>query len=740
MRPRYSGSCSHRLAKIRLGSGLRGERRVTPGSFSIGQGGVRCAPIVGLPGVGLDSPQAVRQWPVSAWNHSTAQFIHGDTMSAIESVLVENRVFPPSDATIQAARISGMAAYEALCREADRDFEGFWERLARENVQWTKPFTKVLDESAAPFYKWFEDGELNASANCLDKHVGTPVENKTAIVFESDDGKVTRVTYKQLLAQVSQFANALKAQGIRKGDRVIVYMPMGVQGVVAMQACARSGATHSVVFGAFSAKSLQERIIDAGAVAVITANFQMRGGKELGLKSIVDEALAMGGCDTLRTVLVYMRTATACQMVAGRDKSFDEALKGQSTECRPEPVNAEHPLFILYTSGSTGKPKGVQHSTGGYLLWAKLTMDWTFDIQPKDLFWCTADIGWITGHTYVAYGPLAAGATQLIFEGIPTFPHAGRFWQMIEKHKVSVFYTAPTAIRSLIKAAETDAKVHPKNWDLSSLRILGTVGEPINPEAWMWYHRNVGGERCPIVDTFWQTETGGHVITPLPGATPLVPGSCTLPLPGIMAAIVDETGKDIPNGSGGMLVIKRPWPSMIRTIWGDPERFKKSYFPEEMGGKLYLAGDGAVRDAKTAYFRITGRIDDVLNVSGHRLGTMEIESALVSKTDLVAEAAVVGRPDDLTGEAVCAFVVLKRSRPTGEEAKQIANELRNWVAKEIGPIAKPKDIRFGDNLPKTRSGKIMQRLLRSIAKGETVTQDTSTLENPAILEQLSEKV
>jgi len=659
-------------------------------------------------------------------------------MSAIESVLVENRVFPPTDATVKAARISGMAAYEALSKEAESDFEGFWSRLAREHVRWTKPFTKTLDESDAPFYKWFEDGELNASANCLDRHVGTPVENKTAIIFESDDGKVSQVSYKELLARVSQFANALKAQGIKKGDRVIVYMPMGVEGVVAMQACARIGATHSVVFGGFSAKSIHERIIDAGAVAVVTANYQMRGGKELGLKSIVDEALAMGGCDSVKTVLVYQRTPTACNMVAGRDLTFDEAMKGQSTECKPEPVGAEHPLFILYTSGSTGKPKGVQHSTGGYLLWAKLTMEWTFDIQPKDVFWCTADIGWITGHTYVAYGPLAAGATQVIFEGIPTFPHAGRFWQMIDQHKVTVFYTAPTAIRSLIKAAETDEKVHPKQWNLSSLRILGTVGEPINPEAWMWYHRHVGGERCPIVDTFWQTETGGHVITPLPGATPTVPGSCTLPLPGIMAAIVDETGKDIPNGAGGMLVIKRPWPSMIRTIWGDPERFKKSYFPEEMGGTLYLAGDGAVRDAKTAYFRITGRIDDVLNVSGHRLGTMEIESALVAKTDLVAEAAVVGRPDDLTGEAVCAFVVLKRPRPTGEEAKKIANELRNWVAKEIGPIAKPKDIRFGENLPKTRSGKIMRRLLRSIAKGEAITQDITTLENPAILDQLSE--
>ncbi len=658
-------------------------------------------------------------------------------MSAIESVLVENRVFPPAPAIVSAARVSGMAGYEALCQEAAKDAQGFWARLAREHVVWTKPFTRTLDESKAPFYKWFDDGELNASANCLDKHMGTPVENKAAILFEADDGKVTQVTYKELLARVSQFANALKAQGIQKGDRVIVYMPMTIEGVVAMQACARIGATHSVVFGGFSAKALNERIIDAGAVAVITANYQMRGGKELPLKAIVDEGIAMGGCDTLKTVLVYQRTATACNMVAGRDKTFDEALQGQSTQCAPVAVGAEHPLFILYTSGSTGKPKGVQHSTGGYLLWANLTMQWTFDIQPKDIFWCTADIGWITGHTYVAYGPLAAGATQVVFEGVPTYPDAGRFWKMIQQHKVTIFYTAPTAIRSLIKASEADDKVHPKSYDLSSLRLLGSVGEPINPEAWMWYHKHVGGERCPIVDTFWQTETGGHMITPLPGATPLVPGSCTLPLPGIMAAIVDEQGNEMPHGSGGILVVKRPWPSMIRTIWNDPERFKKSYFPEELKG-YYLAGDGAVRSADRGYFRITGRIDDVLNVSGHRMGTMEIESALVAKTDLVAEAAVVGRPDDLTGEAICAFVVLKRPRPTGEEAKKIATELRNWVAKEIGPIAKPKDIRFGDNLPKTRSGKIMRRLLRSIAKGEAITQDTSTLENPAILEQLAQ--
>jgi acetyl-CoA synthetase len=416
-----------------------------------------------------------------------------------------------------------------------------------------------------------------------------------------------------------------------------------------------------------------------------------------------------------------------------------ELTQGESDQCAPEWVDAEHPLFILYTSGSTGKPKGVQHSTGGYLLWAAQTLKWTFDWRPSDVFWCTADIGWITGHSYITYGPLTLGGTQVVFEGVPTYPDAGRFWQMIAKHKVTLFYTAPTAIRSLIKASEADAKVHPKSCDLSTLRIIGTVGEPINPEAWVWYYENVGGGRCPIVDTWWQTETGGHMIAPMPGATPLVPGSCTLPLPGIMAAVVDETGQDVPNGQGGILVIKRPWPAMLRNVWGDPDRYKKSYFPDELGGKLYLAGDGAVRDKETGYFTIMGRIDDVLNVSGHRLGTMEIESALVANP-LVAEAAVVGRPDATTGEAVCAFVVLKRARPQGEEAVKLAAELRNWVGKEIGPIAKPKDIRFGENLPKTRSGKIMRRLLRSLAKGEEITQDVSTLENPAILDQLGESV
>ena len=657
-------------------------------------------------------------------------------MANIESVLQESRSFPPPEAFAKQANISS-AAFQAMCAEAERDYAGFWARLARENLVWHKPFTQTLDESNAPFYRWFHDGQLNVSYNCLDVNLYNGNADKVAIIFEADDGKITQITYQALYRKVCQFANGLKSLGINKGDRVIIYIPMSIEGVVAMQACARIGATHSVVFGGFSAKSLQERIIDAGAVALITADEQMRGGKALPLKSIVDEALGLGGCEVLKNVVVYKRTGGNINIKAGRDVWMHDLVAGKAESCEPEWVDAEHPLFILYTSGSTGTPKGVQHSSAGYLLWAALTMKWSFDIKPSDIFWCTADIGWVTGHTYITYGPLAVGATQIVFEGVPTYPDAGRFWDTINKHKVTIFYTAPTAIRSLIKASEGTPTVHPRNYDLSSLRLLGSVGEPINPEAWMWFYENVGGGRCPIVDTFWQTETGGHMITPLPGVTALVPGSCTLPLPGIMAAIVDEAGHDLPNGQGGILVVKRPWPSMIRTIWGDPERFKKSYYPDELGGKLYLAGDGSVRNKDTGYFTIMGRIDDVLNVSGHRMGTMEIESALVSNP-IVAEAAVVGRPDDLTGEAICAFVVLKQARPTGEAATKIAKELRDWVGKEIGPIAKPKDIRFGDNLPKTRSGKIMRRLLRVIAKGEEITQDVSTLENPAILDQLTQ--
>ena len=650
----------------------------------------------------------------------------------------ELKTYLPSAQSVAGAHVQGMAAYQALVQEANDDYEGYWARQARELISWHTPFTQVLDDSNAPFFKWFEDGTLNASYNCLDRNIERGLGDKTAIIFEADGGEVTHTSYRDLLAKTCQIANGLKSLGVVKGDRVIIYISMSIDGVAAMQACARIGATHSVVFGGFSAQSLRDRIEDTGAKVVITADHQVRGGKQLPLKSIVDEALTLGGCDSISQVLVVKRSGADIAMTAGRDLWMADFVAGLPTTCEPEWVGAEHPLFLLYTSGSTGKPKGVQHSTGGYLLFAALTTKLTFDLKADDVFWCTADIGWVTGHTYITYGPLALGGTEVVFEGVPTYPDAGRFWQMIERHKVSSFYTAPTAIRSLIKLAEATAAVHPARSNLSSLRILGSVGEPINPAAWEWYYQHVGGSRCPIVDTFWQTETGGHMITPLPGATPLVPGSCTLPFPGIMADVVDETGKDVPWGQGGILVVKKPWPSMIRTIWGDPERFKKSYYPDDFQGKYYLAGDGAIRDAKTGYFTITGRIDDVLNVSGHRMGTMEIESALVSCTELVAEAAVVGRPDDTTGEAICAFVVLKRSRPVGDEAKAIAKQLRDWVGKEIGPIAKPKDIRFGDNLPKTRSGKIMRRLLRSVAKGEAITQDTSTLENPAILDQLSE--
>ncbi len=656
---------------------------------------------------------------------------------AIESVMHENRVFNPPKTLSENAYVKNLEEYQQLCDAAEADYEGYWGNLAKNLIEWKKPFTKILNEDDAPFYKWFDDGELNVSYNCIDRHLPNK-KDKVAIIFESDDGQTTEVTYQELYEKVCQFANGLKTLNLNLGDRVIIYLPMGIEAVVAMQACARIGLTHSVVFGGFSAKSIQERVIDAGAKLIITADYQNRGGKELPLKTAVDDAILLGGCDSVEKVIVLNRTGKEAALKEN-EIDWHALCKNQKEECEPVWVNAEHPLFLLYTSGSTGKPKGVQHSSGGYLLHAINTTKWTFDLKDDDIFWCTADVGWITGHTYVAYGPLALGGTQIIFEGVPTFPNAGRFWEIVQKYKATIFYTAPTAIRALIKASESNEAVHPKSFDLSSLRILGTVGEPINPEAWMWYYENVGNSKCPIADTFWQTETGGHVITPLPGSTPLVPGSCTLPFPGIAIDVVDETGQNLEWGQGGLLVIKKPWPSMIRTIWGDPERFKNSYFPSELGGKLYLAGDGAVRDAESGYFTIMGRIDDVLNVSGHRLGTMEIESALVAN-DLVAEAAVVGRPHDVKGESIIAFVVLKSDRPNSEKATEIVNELRAWVGNEIGPIAKPDEIRFGDNLPKTRSGKIMRRLLRSIAKDEEITADISTLENPAILDQLKQKV
>jgi acetyl-CoA synthetase len=655
----------------------------------------------------------------------------------IESILNEHRIFHPVQAFVDRANVSGMAAYEKLCAAANENYEKFWADLARELIIWKKPFTTTLNGSDAPFYKWFEDGELNVSYNCLDKHLNTQ-PNKIAIIFEADNGEVSQITYKELYEQVCQFANGLKTFNLNIGDRVVIYLPMGIEAVVSMLACSRIGLTHSVVFGGFSAKSIQERIKDAKAKLAITSDIQYRGGKILPLKAAVDEALNLGGSESIINTVILKKSKDTVALKF-KETWWHDLIKNQSTDCDPVYVNAEHPLFLLYTSGSTGTPKGVQHSSAGYLLHAMNTMRWTFDIKDDDVYWCTADVGWITGHTYVVYGPLAMGATQLIYEGIPTHPHAGRFWQMIEKHHVSIFYTAPTAIRSLIKASELNQESNPDTYDLSSLRLLGSVGEPINPEAWMWYYEKIGHHRCPIVDTFWQTETGGHVITPLPGATPLVPGSCTLPFPGIDAAIVDEVGNEVPWGTGGLLVIKKPWPSMIRTIWGDPERYKKSYYPEELGGKVYLAGDGAIRDKSTGYFTIMGRIDDVLSVSGHRLGTMEIESSLVSNP-LVAEAAVVGKPHEIKGESIVAYVVLKGKRPEGDEAKAIVSQLRDWVAKEIGPIAKPDDIRFGDNLPKTRSGKIMRRLLRSLAKGEEITSDISTLDNPSILEQLKQTI
>ncbi len=652
-------------------------------------------------------------------------------MSNIESVLHENRKFPPSTAFTAAARVKP-ADFAALNAEAARDSVAFWGRLAREELRWHRPFSQILDASRAPNYRWFTDGVLNASFNCLDVHLaahGGAREAKPAIIFEGEAGDARTLTYGQLTAEVCQLANALKAQGIQPGDRVVIYLPMVPEAVIAMQACARIGATHSVVFGGFSANSLRDRIEDAGTRMVITADGGWRAGKALELKQAVDEALATG-CKTVEKVIVLKRTGGAVPMQSGRDLWWSDAVRGQATECEPTWVNAEHPLYLLYTSGSTGKPKGVQHSTAGYLLNAKLTSQWIFDFREDDVFWCTADVGWVTGHTYVCYGPLAAGATIVMYEGAPVYPDAGRFWSICARLGVTIFYTAPTAIRALMKLGDE----FPNKYDLSKLRLLGTVGEPINPEAWIWYHTVIGKTRCPIVDTWWQTETGAAMLSPLPGVTSTKPGSCTTPIPGIDMAIVDEDGDTVTNpNQGGWLVVRKPWPSMLRTIWGDNDRYLSTYWGK-FDNRYYVAGDTAHRDAD-GYFWVLGRADDVLKVSGHRLGTAEVESAFVAHPR-VAEAAVVSRHHEIKGESIFAYVVLKGQRPEGQDAEKFAAELREFVGKELGAIAKPDDIRFADNLPKTRSGKIMRRLLRAIARGEPITQDISTLENPAIVEQL----
>jgi acetyl-CoA synthetase len=638
------------------------------------------------------------------------------------SDLHNRQVFQPNPGFAKTARIKNMQEYHALQNKAINDYEGFWAAYAKEKIDWIEPFTKTLDESTFPFVRWFEGGKLNVSSQCIDRHLDTR-SNKTAILFEGDRGDIQKITYKQLSKNVNKFANLLKEDfEVKKGDRVIIYMPMIPEAAYAMLACARIGAIHSVVFGGFSSASLKDRIEDAHAKLVITADGAYRKEKPYLLKPVVDEAI--DSSSPVKSVLVIERNNEEITWVDGRDYSYYELIKNKSDECKPEVMDSEDPLFLLYTSGSTGKPKGVQHNSAGYILWAQMTTEWVFDIKEEDTYWCTADVGWITGHTYIVYGPLAVGATTVMFEGVITHPDAGRPWKMVQDHKINQFYTAPTAIRVLHKMGEHEAQ----KYDVSSLKVLGTVGEPIDPPAWKWYYEEVGKSQCAIVDTYWQTETGGHVISPLPGATPIKPACATLPLPGMMVEIIDKEGHTPKLGEKGLLCITRPWPSMIRGVWGDEERFVKSYFGDvkKDGKAVYFTGDGAVYD-KDGYITVTGRTDDVINVSGHRMGTAEVEAAIL-KHENVAEVAVVGKPHNLKGEGIFAYIVLKNADVTGKE-----KEINSIIKKEIGSIAQCDDMAFIPGLPKTRSGKIMRRILRSIAKGEKITQDISTLEDPSIV-------
>ena len=641
---------------------------------------------------------------------------------AIDTVLKEQRIFEPSEDFRSKAHIKSLAEYERLYQQAEQDPEGFWAGIARE-LHWFKPWDRVLDWNL-PFAKWFVGGQLNLSYNCLDRHVATWRKNKVALMWEGEPGDSRAITYQQLLREVSKCANVLKSLGVKKGDRVAIYMGMVPELPIALLACARIGAPHTVIFGGFSSQALIDRINDCGASAVITQDAGYRRGSEVKLKEAVDQALPQ--CPTVKNVLVYKRTGCEVKMEPGRDHWWHQLMQTASADCPAEPVDAEHPLYLLYTSGTTGKPKGILHTTGGYSVQTYITMKWIFDIRDEDTFWCTADIGWVTGHSYVVYGPLQSGATSLMYEGAPTWPEADRFWQIVEKYQVNILYTAPTAIRAFMRLGEQ----WPRKHEMKSLRLLGSVGEPINPEVWMWYREVIGRGRCPIVDTWWQTETGAAMISPMPGAIATKPGSATRPLPGVIVDVVNREGHTVPRGAGGFLVIKRPWPGMLRTIYGDPERFKQQYWSQIPG--VYFAGDGARID-DGGYIWLMGRVDDVLNVAGHRLSTMEIESALVANP-AVAEAAVVGRPDEIKGQAVAAFVTLKAGQTANDDLK---NQLRQWVAHEIGPIAKPDDIRFTDALPKTRSGKIMRRLLREIASGSEVKGDTTTLEDFSVLAKLS---